>query len=144
MIKGFKPDWFSPPGATIADLLEERGWSQTEFALRMEYTKKHIHLLIQGKAPINEETAIKLERVLGSTVSFWLNREASYREALARKEALHELHDSIGWLKRLPIKDMIKFGWIKNCLDKKDLVDECLKFFGVASVGTWRKNISLQ
>lgn len=23
----FEPDWLSPPGDTIADVLEERGWS---------------------------------------------------------------------------------------------------------------------
>ncbi|WP_238360592.1 hypothetical protein [Iningainema tapete] len=27
-------------------------------------------MLINGKAPINEETALKLERVLGSTAAF--------------------------------------------------------------------------
>ena len=26
----FAPDWASPPGDTIADLIEERGWTQAE------------------------------------------------------------------------------------------------------------------
>lgn len=133
----FNPDWVIPPGATIADLLEERGWSQTEFASRIGYTKKHVNLLIQGKASLSEEAAIKLERVLGSTVNFWLNREALYREAIARKEDLNVLNDSISWLKELPLKDMIRFGWIKKRTDKRELVSECLKFFGVASVNAW-------
>jgi addiction module HigA family antidote len=133
----FSPDWVIPPGATIAELLEELGWSQTEFASRLGYTKKHVNLLIQGKVSLTEDAAIKLERVLGSTVSFWLNREALYREALARSEDLNQLNDSIGWLKELPIKDMINFGWIKNCSDKRETVIECLKFFGVASVNAW-------
>lgn len=133
----FSPDWVIPPGTTIADLLEEKGWSQTEFASRIQYTKKHVNLLIQGKAPITEDTAIRLERVLGSTVNFWLNREVLYREALARKEDLKQLNDSVGWLKLLPIKDMIKFGWIKDWVDKRELVAECLRFFGVASVDGW-------
>ena len=34
----FEPDWLSPPGDTIADVLEERGWSQAEFAQRIGYT----------------------------------------------------------------------------------------------------------
>lgn len=133
----FSPDWVVPPGATIADLLEERGWSQTEFAIRTEYTRKHVNLLIQGKVSITEDTAIRLERVLGSTVSFWLNREVLYREALARKEELNQLDHCVGWLKQLPIKDMIKFEWIRNWSDKRELVAECLKFFGVASVSAW-------
>lgn len=133
----FSPDWVIPPGATIAELLVERSWSQTEFASRLGYTKKHVNLLIQGKVSLSEDAAIKLERVLGSTVTFWLNREASYREALARSEDLNQLNDNVGWLKKLPIKDMINFGWLKNCSDKREIVNECLKFFGVASVNAW-------
>ena len=79
----FEPDWVSPPGDTIADILEERGWRQDEFAERVGYTPKHASLLISGKAPITEETAFRLERALGGTVSFWLSREAQYRKAIA-------------------------------------------------------------
>jgi HTH-type transcriptional regulator/antitoxin HigA len=80
----FSPDWISPPGDNILDLLEEHGWKQTELAKRTGYTTKHISLLINGKAPITEDTAIKLERVVGSTARFWLAREAQYREGLVR------------------------------------------------------------
>ena len=78
----FAPDWLSPPGETIADVLEERGWSQAEFAQRIGYTPKHVNQLLRGKAPISEDTALRLERVLGSTARFWMKREAEYREAL--------------------------------------------------------------
>lgn len=87
----FTPDWVSPPGDTIADVLEERDWTQTELAERLGYTTKHISLLINGKAPINEQTALKLERFLGSTAAFWLRREAQYRAALARKDEENRL-----------------------------------------------------
>lgn len=84
--RSFTPDWVSPPGDTIADLLEveERDWTQAQLAERLGYTTKHISMLINGKAAINEETALKLERVLGSTTAFWLSREAQYRVHLAR------------------------------------------------------------
>ena len=48
----FEPKWVSPPGDTILDLIEEQGWSQTEFAERSGYTPKHVSLLINGKASI--------------------------------------------------------------------------------------------
>lgn len=72
-------DWISPPGNTIADLLEERNWTQAQLADRLGVSRKHVSELINGKAPISEANAIKLARVLGSTVGFWLNREAEYR-----------------------------------------------------------------
>jgi len=80
----FIPDWISPPGETIADLIEERGWSQADLARRLGYTLKYMSLLIDGKASITEETALKLENVLGSTAGFWLRREALYRAELAQ------------------------------------------------------------
>ena len=136
----FQPDWVSPPGDTIADLLEEKGWTQAEFAQRCGYTTKHASLLINGKATITEDTALKLERVLGSSARFWLVREAQYRETIARQEELKSLEADAGWLKQLPLADMIKFGWIRKFKSKGQQVAECLQFFGVSSVDAWRRH----
>ena len=76
----FKRDWISPPGHTIADLLEERNWTQAQLAERLGVSRKHVSELISGKAAISEAIALELARVLGSTVGFWLNREAGYRK----------------------------------------------------------------
>lgn len=74
-----KRDWISPPGHTIADLLEERNWTQAQLADRLGESRKHVSELITGKAAISEAIATKLARVLGSTIGFWLSREAGYR-----------------------------------------------------------------
>lgn len=135
----FQPNWFSPPGDTIADVLEEKGWSQAEFAQRCGYTTKHVSLLINGMASITEDTALKLERVLGSTARFWLVREAQYRETVARQNEFDELTAQAGWLKQLPLVDMCKFGWVKKFSHKGQQVAECLQYFGVSSVDIWQK-----
>jgi HTH-type transcriptional regulator / antitoxin HigA len=139
----FTPDWVSPPGDTIADLLEERDWTQAQLAERLGYTTKHISLLINGKAPINEETALKLERVLGSTAAFWLRYEAQYRAALARIEEENRLKGWISWLDRLPVKELMNLGVIPKChliaKNKPGLVKKLLQFFGVASPEDWEK-----
>ena len=137
--RAFAPDWVSPPGSTVADLLEERGWTQQELAQRSGFTTKHISLLINGKAPVTEDTAVKLERVLGSTMRFWMTREAQYREARARLEERKALSGKGGWLQRLPIKEMVRFGWIRSFENTGDQVRECLRFFGVASVDAWER-----
>ena len=135
----FEPKWISPPGDTILDLLEERGWSQAEFAQRTGYTSKHVSLLINGKASIAVDAAFRLEKVLGGTANFWLLREAGYREFIAKKDELISLAAQSGWLSELPLSQMIKFGWVSKFSDKALQVSECLKFFGVASVDVWRK-----
>lgn len=139
-VAALQPDWISPPGDTIADLLEEKGWSQTEFAQRCGYTTKHISLLVNGKASVTEDTAIKLEKVLGSSVRFWLMREAQFRETIARRKELETLEGDVTWLKELPLDDMIHFGWVMEFSHKGQQVGECLTFFGVSSVDIWRKH----
>ena len=133
------PDWVSPPGETILDVLEERGWSQAELAERTGFTRKHVNQLIKGVASITEETALKLERVLGSTAGFWLNREAQYRESLARQAELKDLEPFVPWLSQLPVADMVRFGWITKTTSKVRKVAECLQFFGVATVDAWNE-----
>lgn len=134
----FAPEWIATPGDTIADLLEERDWSQADLATRTGFTKKHVHLLLQGKAPVSEDTALKLERVLGSSARFWMNLETQYREQLLRREAVGALAQESGWLKELPLNDMVKFGWVEKAADKAQQVYACLRYYGVASVEAWR------
>jgi HTH-type transcriptional regulator/antitoxin HigA len=80
----FEPDWVSPPGNSIADILEERGWTQADLARELGYTPKYVRQLINAKVPVTEETALRLERVLGSTARFWLALEAHYRAECIR------------------------------------------------------------
>lgn len=137
----FTPDWVLPPGESIRDLAEERDWTQTALAQRLGYTEKHISQLINGKVPLSVDAAQRLERVLGSTVDFWLALEANYQKHKARLEVA-ELHSSwVPWLDTLPLKELMASGNItKQRLvpkNKPSLVDECLRFFGVASPNDW-------
>lgn len=83
----FAPSWVSPPGETILDMAEERGWAQTKLAQRLGFTEKHTNQLINGKVPLSLDTAQRLERVVGGTVEFWLTREANYQHHKVRLDA---------------------------------------------------------
>ncbi len=137
----FRPDWASPPGDTIADLLDERGWSQIELARRLGYSPKHMSLLINGKASITEDTALRLERVLGSSARFWLTREAQYRAECARLHAAGALDGWVSWCDDLPVKELMALGAIpKRKLDpagKRLVVEDLLRFYRVASPEDW-------
>jgi len=139
----FAPDWLVTPGNTITDVLEERGWTQAELAKRTGFTPKHINQLLKGDAPITQDTAAKLEKVLGSTVRFWVGLDTQYREQLARRAELSTLAKEVGWLKELPLADMVRFGWVAKVSDKALQVRECLKFFAVSDVAAWRATYSI-
>lgn len=140
----FTPDWVSPPGETIADLLEEKDWSQAELSKRLGYTAKHVSQLINGKVPLTDDTALRLERVLGGSASFWMSREAHYQEQLARLVARERLGSWTDWLDELPTRELMKTGAISMCrLDAKSkpaVIEELLRFFGVASPDEWRSH----
>lgn len=137
----FAPDWVSPPGDTIVDLLEERGWTQQQLADRLGFSLKHVNQLIKGKVPLSEDAAIRLQNVLGASVGFWLSREAQYRERAALLDSAGRNAAMVPWLERFPIKELMDLGVLaKRRLDAKvkpALVGEMLAFFGVASTEQW-------
>ena len=135
----FAPDWVVTPGDTIADLLEERGWTQADLANRTGFTKKHIFQLLRGEAPITQETAAKLEKVLGSTARFWIGLDTQYRQQLASRIELDALAKHKSWLKELPLKDMLRFGWLPKAASDAQQVRECLRYFAVSTVDAWRE-----
>lgn len=83
-LTGFQPDWVSPPGDAIADALEERGWTEADFAEKSGLRPEQIRQLLEAKTAITEPIADTLARVLGSTTRFWLALEARYHSELKR------------------------------------------------------------
>ena len=84
----YQPDIVSPPSETLLETLEALGLTQAALAERTGRPLKTINKIVKGKAAITPETALQLERVLGVPAHFWDNREAQYRESLARREEL--------------------------------------------------------
>lgn len=99
---------------------------------------KTINEIIQGKARITPETALQLEKVLGTPASFWNNAERNYREGLARQELHKRYHSQLEWLQDIPVREMIKWNWIRAYNEPARQVEEVLHFFGVASSDAWQ------
>jgi HTH-type transcriptional regulator / antitoxin HigA len=91
----FAPDWISPPGETIVELMEEQGWSQADLCQILGYTSDQVSSLINGEGSITEEVALNLEKVLGGKASFWLSREAQYRSKLSQQSMAPLVADSL-------------------------------------------------
>jgi len=134
----YHPDVVSPPGETLAEILEERGMSQAEFAERTGRPKKTINEIIKGKCGITPDTALQFEHVLGTPASFWLNRDRIYQEWLARQEERQALAVHLDWMRKFPVKAMVNLGWINRFDDPIDQLLELLNYFGVASPLQWQ------
>lgn len=121
-----------PPGETLLEVLESLNMTQRELAKRIGMSVKTINEIIKGKAPITAETALKLELVLDTPASFWINLESNYREALARIKAQDEIQNDYKILDTIPYVDMARNNWVPKTSKKSEKVMNTRKFFNVA------------
>ena len=135
----YQPDVVTPPGDTLQDMLAALGMAKAELAARIGKTPKTINEIIKHGAPITPATAMELEKVFGTPASFWNNRERRFRESLARIAEKQLLKKEVNWLKTIPVREMIKAGWLEEFKDKAEQARAVLSFFGVASSRQWKK-----
>jgi len=132
--KAFEPNWASPPGGTILDILEAKRVPLSEFAHQIDCSYEFAEALIEGRTTINLALARQLRRVIGGSVEFWMSRDFQYQEDIARVQKK--------WMADLPLEDMIRYGWLKPGVLPQENLDACLKFFGVPSVDKWHERYS--
>jgi plasmid maintenance system antidote protein VapI len=132
--EAFSPLWISPPGDTIADLMEMRSVTADALSADLGCAREELEKVIVGEIRLSPELADGLKRCLGATKSFWLRRDAQYW-ADRRKVNLEGASNE--WLKSLPVRDMVRWGWISPGKGNNDLLSSCLAYFGVDDVVNW-------
>lgn len=134
----YQPDYAVPPGWILAERLEAHGISHAAFARRCGRSPKLISEIISGVAPVEPETALQFEKVLGMSAIIWLGIEADYQLHKAREAVAREAAPAVKWYRRFPIKELVKRGCIERPANDVDGVDKLLALFGVASVDAWQ------
>lgn len=133
-LQTFQPEWSSPPGDTISDAIRERGMTPVELAEQMSMDVHDVEALIRGQIPISIKLARQLRDALGGSVEFWVSRDFQYREDVSRSHR----EDEAEWLKELPIRDMVAFGWLSPAPTPVDELQACLRFFDIQGIEAWR------
>ncbi len=75
------------PGEHLKEIIDSLEMTQTEFAKRLGILEKSLSDIVNEKVGITIETAVKLSKMFGNSVSFWINLQTNYDETLCR---LHE------------------------------------------------------
>jgi len=135
----FTPDYAVAPGRTLSEVIESLNINQKQLAIRTGLTEQTIVRILKGEQPISIETANRLELVTGVPARMWNNLEMQYREQLSKIEQKKEMARDVDWLKKIPVKELIKRGVIPDASDQVVLLQETLKFYGVSSVESWRE-----
>lgn len=79
------------PGYYIKEIVEESGLTQEDFAKRLDTTPKNLSLLIRGEQNLSIDIAMKLSRMIGTSVSYWLNLQNAYDALIAEFKSNEEL-----------------------------------------------------
>lgn len=128
------------PGYYIKEIIEESGLSQKDFANRLDTTPKNLSILVCGEQSLSIDIAMKLSRMLGTSVEYWLNLQKNYDALIAEFESDKELNQE----KR--IFKYFQYTYFRDNFDLPDLprkTDEqikCLReFLNVASLSVFTK-----
>lgn len=79
------------PGYYIKEIVDESGLTQEDFAKRLDTTPKNLSMLIRGEQSLSIDIAMKLSRMIGTSVSYWLNLQNAYDALVAEFKSEAEL-----------------------------------------------------
>lgn len=79
------------PGYYIKELVDESGLTQEDFAKRLDTTPKNLSLLIRGEQSLSIDISMKLSRMIGTSVAYWLNLQNAYDALIAEFKSKKEL-----------------------------------------------------
>lgn len=133
-LSGFEPNIAIPPGETIKDYLESLGMSQVDFSKRLGFTPKTVNEIINGKAPITAETALKLENIFGTPASFWNTLEVKYQEVKARIDAEKKIEEEIEIARMIPYSTLANMGFVQTSKIINNKVTNLRSFFAMGSL----------
>lgn len=79
------------PGYYIKEIVDESGLTQEDFAKRLDTTPKNLSIIIRGEQSLSREMAMKLSRMLGTSVEYWLNIQNKFDSRIAEFDSDKEL-----------------------------------------------------
>lgn len=112
------------PGYYIKELVEESGLTQEDFSKRLDTTPKNLSKIINGEQGLSRDMAMKLARMLGTSIDYWLNLQKQFDAKIAEFESEDELD-----IEREVFK-LIDYKYFKEYFDLPDLprkTDEQIK-----------------
>ena len=139
----YDPDYAVPPGWVLEERLDVQGMSHAEFARRCGRSPKLISEIISGKAPLEPETALQFEKVLGVDAGIWLGIESKYKLRRARQNEAEAAARIDQWARGFPVAELVKRGIFERAESDADAVTKLLAFFRVGSIDAWNARYGL-
>ena len=122
------------PGEQLKLELARRGWTQVELAEIIGRNPKVIWGLVNGTLSITPRTAHELAAAFGQAAEYWFDLQSKYYLAQFQKEEGDEINRRAKLFKKVPVREMIKRGWIEGTKNIDELERRVLDFFHLRSL----------
>lgn len=128
------------PGYYLKEIVDESGLTQEDFAKRLDTTPKNLSLLVRGEQSLSIDIAMKLSRMIGTTVSYWLNLQNAYDALIAEFNSDKELEKEREIFKELDYKYFRDNFGLPDLPRKTDeQIVEVRKFLHVSTLAVFEK-----
>ncbi len=136
----YKDDIAFHPGYYLKEIVDESGLTQEDFAKRLDTTPKNLSLLVRGEQSLSIDIAMKLSRMIGTTVSYWLNLQNAYDALIAEFNSDKELEKEREIFKELDYKYFRDNFGLPDLPRKTDeQIVEVRKFLHVSTLAVFEK-----
>lgn len=128
------------PGYYIKEIVDESGLTQEDFAKRLDTTPKNLSLLIRGEQSLSIDISMKLSRMIGTSVNYWLNLQNAYDALIAEFKSDEELEEERKVFDYFDYKYFRENFGLPNLPRKKDAqIKEVREFLNVATLTVLKK-----
>lgn len=128
------------PGYYVAEIIEDMGVTQAEFAVRMGTTSKTLSQLVNGQANISNDLAQKLSTMLGTSIEFWLNLQTAFDEKVIEINKAKATDEQAEIVAAIDYSYFVKLVNLPVARTVREKIDNLCSFFRIADLRILRQN----
>ena len=128
------------PGYYVAEIIEDMGVTQAEFAVRMGTTRKTLSQLVNGQANISNDLAQKLSTMLGTSIEFWLNLQTAFDEKVIEINKAKATDEQAEIVAVIDYSYFVKLVNLPVARTVREKIDNLCSFFRIADLRILRQN----
>jgi HTH-type transcriptional regulator / antitoxin HigA len=121
------------PGEYLLDMLNDRQWTQTEFAEIINRPIQLVNEIINKRRGITPETAQEIAAALGTSAKLWMNLDSAYNLWKSNKD-LDPIRLQAKMRSLYPIREMILRKWLQPTENVEILKSQVLRYFEIRSL----------
>lgn len=122
------------PGYFIAEIIEDMGITQEEFATRMGTTGKTLSQLISGITDLSDDLAKKISAMLGTDVEFWLNLQKIYDAKVIEFEKMKDFEAQKEFLTMIDYSYFVRLVNLPKTTNAAEKIANLCKFFTISDL----------